>query len=77
MFTDARATVLLGTYEGVILNELGMRMEMVGPGDIIRLRETCEGIMTENNANCDAGGDLVCQIHETFLNNKITDVCVM
>ena len=42
MFTDAIATVVLASYEGVILNELGMRMEMVGPGDIIRLRKTCE-----------------------------------
>lgn len=38
MFTDDRATVVLGSYGGVILNELGMSMEMVGPGDIIRLQ---------------------------------------
>ena len=70
-------TVVLGRYEGVFLNGIGMRMEMMGPGDIIRLRETCEGIVTENNADSDAGGDLVDQIHETFLNNEISDVCVM
>ena len=67
MFTDARATVVLGNNEGVALNEVGMRREMMGPGDIITLRETCEGIVTENNADSDAGGDLVGQILETFL----------
>ena len=35
LFTDARATVVLGSYESVILNEVGMNMEMMGPGDII------------------------------------------
>ena len=33
--------------------------------------------MTENNADGDAGGDVVCQIYETFIHNKITDVAVM
>jgi hypothetical protein len=51
-------------------------MEMMGPGDIIRLREPCEGIVTENNADSDAGGDLVGQILEIFL-NEITYVCFM
>ena len=59
MFTVARATVVLGSYEGVILNELGMRMKMVGPGDIIRLRETCKGIVTLNSADSDAGGGVL------------------
>ena len=54
-----------------------MRMEMMGHGDITKLRETCESNETENNADSDAGGTLVGQIHETFLNNKITDMCVM
>ena len=41
MFTDDGATVVLGRYKGVILNELGMRMEMAGPVDVDRLIETC------------------------------------
>ena len=77
MSTDARTKVMLGRYEGVVLNGVGMRMKMMGPGDIIRLRETCEGIVTENNTDSGAGGDLIGQIQETFLNNEISDVCVM
>ena len=53
MFTDGRATVVLGGYEGVILNEVGMTMELVGPGDVERLRETCRVIVTENNTVSD------------------------
>ena len=61
----------------MVLNKVGMRMKMMGPGDTVRLKEMCEGIVTENNADSDAGDDLVGQIHETFLNNEISDVCVM
>ena len=32
-FTDDRASVVLGSYKGAVLNSLGMCMEMVGPGD--------------------------------------------
>ena len=76
-FTDDRATVVLGSYGCVILNEVGMSMEMAGPGDMDRLMEICRGIVTENNADSDTGVDMVCQIYETFLYSKITDVSVM
>ena len=48
---------MLGGYEGVILNKVGMTMEMVGPEDVDRLRETCRGIVTENNTVSDAEED--------------------
>jgi hypothetical protein len=40
MFTTTRATVMLGSYKGVILNEVGMSIEMAGPGDVDRLMES-------------------------------------
>ena len=77
MTTGRRTAVVLGCYEDIALNRVGMRMEMMGPGDTVRLRRICKGIVAENNANSNAGSDLTDQIHETFLNNKISDVCVM
>ena len=76
MSKDARTTVVLGCSKGVALNGVWMRMEMMGTGDIIRMRKKCEGIVTENYADSDARGDLIGQIHETFLNNEISEVCV-
>ena len=52
-------------------------MEMVGPGDMERLLETCRNIVIENNTNSDTNGDAVSQSYETFLYSTITDVSVM
>ena len=40
-FADGQASVVLGSYEDIILNESGICMKMLGPGDKERLLETC------------------------------------
>ena len=67
----------LGSYEGIVLHKSGMCMEMVGPGDRIRLSEICRNIVIENNTNSDTNRDAVSKIYETFLYSTITDVSVM
>ena len=37
----------------MVLNKVGMRMKMMGPGDTVRLKEMCEGIVSEKNADSD------------------------
>ena len=38
-----------GSYEGVVFNKSGMCMEMVGPGDRMRLMEICRKIVIKKN----------------------------
>ena len=71
-FTDNGASVVLGSYECVVLNKLGMCMEMAGPWDVERLLETCRTILIDNNTDSETSGDTVCQIYETFIYCKIT-----
>ena len=53
-----------------------MRMELMGPGDMTRMRGICEGIVAGNNADGDARSNLTEQIHEMFFNSEISDVCI-
>ena len=74
VFTNDEASVVLDSYEDIILNKSGICMKMLGPGDKERLLETCITIVIENsNTNEDA----VSQIYKTFLYNTITDGSVM
>ena len=57
-FTDDGASVVLGSYEGIVLNRSGMCMEMVGPGDRMRLSEVCRKKVIEKNTNSDTNRDL-------------------
>ena len=52
-------------------------MEMVGPGDRMRLLEICRNIVIENSTNSDTNRDIVSQTYETFFYSTITDVSVM
>ena len=51
-------------------------MELMGPGDMTRMRGICEGIVAGNNADGDARSNLTEQIHEMFFNSEISDVCI-
>jgi hypothetical protein len=53
-----------------------MRMELMSPGDMTRMRGICEGIVAGNNADGDARSNLTEQIHEMFFNSEISDVCI-
>ena len=52
-------------------------MELMGHGDMTRMRGICEGIVAGNNADGDARSNLTEQIHEMFFNSEISDVCIM
>ena len=54
MATDTRTATILSCYEDITLNGVGMRMELIGPGDMTRMQEICEGIGAENNIDGDA-----------------------
>ena len=60
---------MLSSYEDIILNETGMHLEMLGPGDKEKLLEICRNIVTN--------GDVVSQIYSAFLYSAITDVSIM
>ena len=47
-FTDDETSVVLSSYEDIILSETGMQTKMLGPGDKERLLETCRNIVIEN-----------------------------
>ena len=51
-------------------------MELMGHGDMTRMRGICEGIVAGNNADGDARSNLTEQIHEMFFNSEISDVCI-
>ena len=74
MTTDTRTAVVLSCYEDITLNGVGMRIELMGPGDMTRMRGICEGILAGNSADSDAGSNLTEQIHEMFFNSEISDV---
>ena len=56
-FVGAEASVVHGSYEGVVFNKSGMCMEMVGPGDRMRLMEICRKIVIKNKTNSDKDRD--------------------
>ena len=58
-FNDNWASVVLGTYECVVLNMLGICIEMAGPGNVERLLETCRTILIDNHTDNETSGDTV------------------
>ena len=58
MTTDKRTAEVLSCFENITLNGVGMRMELMGPGDMTRIRGIFEGIVAENNADSDEGNNL-------------------
>ena len=62
---------MLSSYEDIILNETGMHMEMLGPGDKEKLLEECRNIVIGNKSNTDTNRD-VSQIYSAFFYSTIT-----
>ena len=76
-FADDKASTVLCRYEDITLSEIGMQMEMLGPGNKERLLETCRKVVIENKSNTETNGDVVSQIYSAFLYSAIREVSIM